>query len=213
MNDLLPWLNKNAALLSSLASLLMVAIWIFYAYLFHRDFKGRYNPQVIIHQAPDTGLDSLCIIVNLGQQMINLVAVTAVAHTDDGRIAREITQYRRTSSDWDNDWQLRSVLKQGPLASGEPLHLGSFQEILDDMAIRVEDRDGGDGAGGEKSFTLEIRGIFYVGSRAEPIGFQRFFTIDRQAERAQVVPTTLKTVQLVTFWQKKRVKHWLNTLP
>ncbi len=59
MTDVVGWLSKNAALVSSLATLIMALLWVFYAQLLYRDFTQRHRPRLMIHQAPDTGVDSI----------------------------------------------------------------------------------------------------------------------------------------------------------
>ncbi|MFP4350404.1 MAG: hypothetical protein ACOC0H_04430 [Thermodesulfobacteriota bacterium] len=154
-NEILEWLTRNSSLISALSSLFMVLIWVFYAHLLYRDFRTRNHPRVIIQQAPDRFIDSVCLIVNMSRQIVNIAGIISVGKGMDGTKIKEITDYRQYSSDEFSEKEIQTLLKQGPLASGDFISLGSFEKII---------------------------------------------------------PETLHTHQMTSFWQRRRVKTWMKQL-
>lgn len=202
MDAILRWLSDNLALVSALTSLLMVLVWLFYANLFYRDFRSRHHPRILIHQAPDDEIDSMCFVVNMSQQLINVVGVFATA-PGTGR-AIELTEYRHYTPEDLGERELKSILKQGPLGSGEFLHLGTFNEILG--ALGDNDTEGGS----EGVESVEVRVALYHGPSDLPVGARREFRIVRQGAQRHIRPQSLQTLQMTSRRERKRVGRWLE---
>lgn len=203
MNDVLRWLSGNVALVSAVTSLLMVFVWLFYAHLFFRDFRSRHHPRMLIHQAPDNRIDSLCFVVNMSGQFVNVVGVFAV-DPEPGTLV-EITDYRHyTTPDEVGSHELKSVLKQGPLGEGQFLQLGTFEKIagmlgIDREACRTHER------------SIELRVALFHGSSGLPVGARRVFAVTADdAGELEVRPTTFRTVQMTSLRERRRVLDWLR---
>lgn len=206
MEALLAWLSRNVTLVSALTSLIMVGVWAFYAHLFFRDFRSRHHPHLMIHQAPDTYLDSVCLVINMSANMVNVVCVIAVGRGPHGAWQREVTDYRQFSSDEAEDGKIESLLKQGPVAPGNYIHLGSFDKLSglksnDDQADSPLPID-----------ALEIRVVAYFASERKPVGAVRSFRVIRREGKIHMVPKTRHTIQLHSFWRRKKARRWMDEI-
>jgi hypothetical protein len=209
MMEHLQWLSENAALVSSLATVIMALVWVFYAHLLYRDFNSRHHPRIMIHQAPDVGLDSVCLVINIGERMVNIAAVIAAGY-GSGKPEKilEITEYRAFATDSYSERELTSLLKQGPVASGDFIHLGSFKEILEHLSGK--DAGGRPAEEATPPFSrLEIRVVMFSGPKARPLGAWRGFSISRGKKNFEVHPLSIQTFQMTSYRERNRVKKWL----
>ncbi|MFW5789310.1 MAG: hypothetical protein ACOCW3_05155 [Spirochaetota bacterium] len=203
MNDILLWLSNNVSLVSALTSLMMVFVWLFYANLFFRDFRSRHHPRMLVHQAPDNRLDSMCFVVNMSGVLVNIVGVFACDRVN-GRTV-EITDYRHyTTPDEVGSRELKSVLKQGPLGEGQFLQLGTFEKIVSMLSIDPERCR-------RETQEIELRVALFHGSSRLPVGARRAFSVGRRAgSEVEVRPTTFRTVQMTSLRERRRVLEWLR---
>lgn len=210
MNGIVAWLSENATFLSSMATLIMAFVWVFYAQLLYRDFTSRHHPRLMIHQAPDTGADSICLVINMGQRIINVAPIIAVGYTKSGgKQMVEITDYRNVSSDHFTEMELTKLLKQGPIGPGDYIHLGAFTGIAAELEKNAETAAAGDEA--LSMFErLDIRVVLFSGDGPSPIGAWRAFSVQKGDDSLKVRPLSPQTHQMTAFLQKRRVKKWLK---
>ncbi len=190
----LTWFSEHVALLSALTSLAMVFIWLFYANLFYKDFKSRHHPRIMIHQAPDKQIDSMCIVINMGSDMVNIGCIIAAVYTEQDTKTMETTDYRHFSTDKYEGREIKSILKQGPLGSGDFIHIGPFEKIIDSTGIPKEQIQ-----------KIEVRTILYYGSEAKPVGALRDFLLIEKNGKLNIVPATVNTIQMHSRRQRKVV--------
>ncbi|MEX2572050.1 MAG: hypothetical protein WD737_12185 [Gemmatimonadota bacterium] len=214
------WLIENAALVSNLASLAMLAVWTFYAVLFYREFQRQRTPFFVIHQAQGHGLDSTALVVNLSKEPVHVLCVMLILHTTQGTFAQRIRNFRRVSRDSDMARDVQTAIKQGPLTSGAFLGLGSFEAMLDATTEDVLRRSGRWGAAGEELDLhdlldelqqVEIRVIALHGAHERPVGASRRFLIHVEAEdQVAIEPAVLLTRQMSSRSDRRIVRQWLQ---
>jgi hypothetical protein len=212
INTYLHWLASHTSLISALASLLMLIVWVFYAHLLYRQFRNQHHPRLMIHQAPNMAKDSLCLLINMSERLINVVSIIVYGFAHNQEVCMEITDYMKLKeSDEINEelkTDIRSLLKQGPLATGEFIVVGQFDGIIENLSTKLVEKD--------KEFPyfhrLEVRVIVFHGRENRPIGAYRGFQIEKGAsDKIRIKPSALHTKQMISFWQRKKVNTWIKT--
>jgi hypothetical protein len=213
---MLTWLMENAAVVANLASLLMLIVWAFYAVLFYREFKRQRSPFIVIHQAKGYDLDSTCLVVNLSREPIHILCVMLILHTTRGSFAQRIHNFRRGPRPREGSPDMQTIFKQGPLASGSFLVLGSFEEMLvvaiDDIlaetgTTRIEEWDPYEWAGDIEQ--LEVRVVALHGAHDRPVGAYRTFDVTVRDD-VSICPAMLLTEQMASRSRSRRVEQWLR---
>ncbi len=207
--DIIGWVWKNGAQLYAAGSLILVFVWVFYAHIFYRDFKSRHYPRIMIQQSPDNDLDSVCLVINMSQHIINISSIYVIAETPQNKVQFRITDYRRFSSDDYAGQKLKYLLKQGPLESGAFTLLGTFKDLVSKAAQSVQ-ADEGTEQTEEKITRLEIRVIFFSGAESKPVAARRGFIIRRDGGRTAVHPEIMNTDQMDSFRQRKIARRWFD---
>lgn len=205
MDGVLTWMSENANVISAIASVLTLVVWIFYAHLLYSDYRSRHRPRLIIHQAPGAAPDARCLLVNMSSGPLNVSCVVAVAHVDGTAVKMQIDDYEHVAADITDDQKERiaTLAKQGPVASGDFLSLGTFDELLQNFSSVSEKRIG-------EIEELEIRAVAFFGAQDKPIGATRRFLVKQNGAETQLKPKTLHTEQLHSWLQRRRVDSWLQ---
>jgi len=212
MNSLWNWMVSHTEVISAVASLAMLLVWIFYTNLLYKQFKHQHHPRLMIHQAPDTAGDSLCLLINMGERLINIVSILITGFTAEEEVSVEISDYQKmnqsdeASSQIQND--IRMLLKQGPLSSGEYIIVGRFDHLIQNLLTDKLDLENNDYPDFQK---IEVRVVVFHGKENSPIGAFRAFRIENHSDhQIRIIPSTLHTKQMVSYWQRKKVDSWIN---
>lgn len=132
---MLAFLQDNAPVISALASLGTVAIWTIYLHIFVQGHRRQLKPMLIINRGEGRDLSARCLITNMSQEPVYIQSVVANLISDGDRYTAYITDAEDIRSGGDpTGWQ--RLTRQGPLASGMMVDMGSFECILD-YAARV----------------------------------------------------------------------------
>lgn len=187
------WLQEHAAVLSALASIGMMLIWVIYAWLFYQEFRRQRGSVLFIHEAGSGEPGSVCVLVNLSREPVHVLCSLA---SRDGTIVP-----LRDSSVQDDPSPVRRA-RQGPLGSGEAMPLASFRDIREALN-RVSD------PGREADAQLvEVRVAAIHGLREWPVGARRRFRVYGPSER--VTPATAWTRQLRSRRHAREVQQWVD---
>lgn len=191
------WLNHHAPVISALASTGMMLIWVGYAWLFYQEFRRQRGSDLFIHEAGGGELRSVCLLVNLSREPVHVLCSLA---TRDGATLR---LQDRTGQD---DLSVSQRARQGPLACGEIMTLGVFEDIYGELEGSAR---GEGGAHGELNETqlIEIRVAAIHGFRQWPVGARRRFRVDVAGK--QVRPATTTTEQLHSRRDAREVQRWI----
>lgn len=216
---MLKWLIEHTSLVASLATLLTAVVWTFYAVLFFREFARQRRPFFVIHQARGSGLDALCLLVNLSKEPVHVLCVLAVLHTRRGTLAHRVQGFRSVARGAETGQDLRTSIKQGPLASGAYLDLGSFEAMLDAAAAELQRNDNGDVAPGDPMDAydiarevqqLEIRVVALHSAHESPVGAWRSFGVYARGDEVAIEPAMLLTRQMASRAEARTVRAWLR---
>lgn len=201
------WLNENAQAISAVASICTLFVWVFYAQLLYNGYARQRRPRIIINRGKGVGKDALCIISNMSSEAIYLQHLVAVLHTQERSYELDVVEYQQQSTE-DDEVDYRT--QQGPLASGDYIHIQSFGFIVQqlqqywDIQQRTLDQQG---------LQLEIRVIAIYGSEDMPTGASRLFQLDLTAEpNRQLTPARIDTHRMNKRRERKRILKWAKDI-
>lgn len=201
------WLNDNAQAISAVASICTLFVWIFYAQLLYNGYARQRRPRVIINRGKGIGAEALCLISNMSSEAIYIQHLVAVLHTQDNSYSLDVVEYQQQG---DEHEEASFRTHQGPLASGEHIHIQSFGNIVEQVKHywKLNDESLHD-----HTIQLEIRAIAIYGSEDMPVGASRTFKLDLDAApNLQLIPLNVDTKRLNSRSQRKRVLQWAKEI-
>ncbi|MEX0761402.1 MAG: hypothetical protein WD208_01900 [Dehalococcoidia bacterium] len=199
------WLKNNALLLSVFVNILMLAVWVFYATLLYRDYRRRQRPRLIIHQSRGYSTNSICLLINMSQQHLNVECVMAVVHDSEKSYKRIVTSYDDISLE-STPHEAEARLRQGPLSPGAFIPLGTFDDLLTDPQEGIP----GTPLPADDVHTIEIRAVAAFGSEDKPVGARREFSVNTTGDSLQVRPAKHYTKQMSSRSERREVMEWLE---
>lgn len=200
------WLYAHADLVTAAATVGLLAVWIAYANLFYQDYKRERMPLILIDQMSGPGTEATCTLANVSARAVYLECVLAVATLADRKLTAPVTDHEVESFD-EPERRIVARMRQGPLASGQLISVGSIRELAQ-HALRT-DRDGAPGLDSVES--LEIRVAVTMGTEDEPIGATKRFDVDfTQSGHGTARPARLGTRQLRSRRARRAVRSWIT---
>lgn len=201
------WLNDHAQAISAVASVCTLFVWLFYAQLLYNGYVRQRRPRIIVNRGKGVGTDALCLISNMSSEAIYIQHLVAVLHTPEGAYPLDIVEYQQQSGE---ENEACYCTHQGPLPSGDYLHIQTFGSIVQQLA-RYWKLD--DALLQEQTLMLEIRVIAIYGSEDMPVGAARRFHLSPQAEPTrQLVPVHLDTQRMNSRRDRQRVVEWAKEI-
>lgn len=215
MNNLLTWISDNAAMVSALASILMLFVWGTYLHLTYSAFTRQRRPRLILHHAQGTRLESSCLLINMSQEPVHVVCIMVMGTIGEETVLRQVTDYQQVPlrEKAHSEWQ--SIIKQGPIQPGGYMLVGTFNTLIDSLAEELDEEElpkrvlrKEDGTPVVE--TLEVRIIAMYGPEDRPIGAYRRFTLKLKDGKVIVQPELPFTKQLTNRVERRMASRWLN---
>ena len=201
------WLNDNAQAISAVASICTLFVWVFYAQLLYNGYVRQRRPRIIVNRGKGIGTDALCLISNMSSEAIYIQHLVAVLHTRDGLYELDVVEYQQQSGD---DEQSCYRTHQGPLASGDYLHIQSFGAIVKQLADHWQLDEH---VLKQQKPELEIRVIAIYGSEDMPVGASRRFALDLNTNPLQqLTPLKVDTQRMNSRRERKQVLQWAKNI-
>lgn len=201
------WLNDNAQAISAVASICTLFVWVFYAQLLYNGYVRQRRPRIIINRGKGVGTEALCLISNMSSEAIYVQHLVAVLHTQEHSHELDVVEYQQQSTEDDKvDYRTH----QGPLASGDYIHIQSFSAIIKQLQQHwnIEQQ-----ALEQQGLQLEIRVIAIYGSEDMPTGASRYFQLDLTAEpNHQLTPVWIDSRRMNSRRERKRVLEWAKAI-
>ncbi|MDN6297008.1 MAG: hypothetical protein L0J54_03155 [Halomonas sp.] len=201
------WLSENGQAISAITSVCTLFVWVFYAQLLYDGYVRQRRPRIIVNRGKGIGMEALCLISNMSNEAIYVQHLIAVLHTRERSYSLDVVEYQQ-----EGDEQEEGCYRthQGPLGSGDYLHVQSFNSILKqimnywEIDAAVLEQEG---------LTLGIRVIAIYGSEDMPTGAWRTFELDLSAPSTrQLRPTTIDTHRMNSKRERKRVLQWAEDI-
>src|SRR5699024_7141079 len=95
------WLDQYSSALSTIASLGLLVVWIFYAQLAFNGILKQRRPRILINQVKGRDLNAEVIIANMSEQKIFIQLLLARVSADGEEYTRAIrSEERRVGKGW-----------------------------------------------------------------------------------------------------------------
>lgn len=223
------WLSQHYQSLTVLTSIGTLLIWLLYAQLLYAGYRRQRRPRIIINRGRRKDADALCIISNMSAEPVFVEYIVAELETSEGSITMDVTDYEReydNREDSQNREQqeagstrpsiperVRDNTRQGPLQSGDFLHIGSFRDIIRRVA-RVEniELEGQRPIQDVEFKRLSIKLIGVYGPEDLPMGAVRSFSLVIRDSVCNLTPETWDTRHQNTWLERRKLRKTLKKL-
>lgn len=169
------WLSENYGVVSAVASVATLCVWVAYLQLFYMSYRHQLRPKIMITRGGGHSLASRCILTNMSPEVVFIQAIIIRLKLEDREIIRSLSDIERVASEGRDP---RSDLLQGPLSSGEYLDLGSFEELV---KATLGDCGGTARLGDVQDLTITAVGIYTWHDR--PVAAERRFALRMEGGR------------------------------
>ncbi len=224
---MLDWISQHQKLLSLVINFGTLMIWLVYAQLLYLGFRRQRRPRLLINRGKKKDINALCIISNMSAESIFIEYIIATLDTSRGQIVMDITDFEQEYSEGDdadnseeenrkarrvlNDSRVNENTRQGPLGSGEFVHIGTFYELILRMAreqgIEMENhRPKGDLT--LNSLTIRLVGIY--GPEDLPIGAERSFALEDNGVYCALAPSSWDTKRMASMRQRRKLRKQME---
>ncbi|SHF35521.1 hypothetical protein SAMN02745148_02403 [Modicisalibacter ilicicola DSM 19980] len=219
---MLEWISQNSKVLSFFTNLGILIIWLAYAQLLYMGFRRQRRPRLIINRGKKKDIEALCIISNMSAEAIFIEYIIADLETSEGTITMDVTDFDQEYTEGDENRKrdtspglggVRENTRQGPLESGDFLHIGTFAELIKRLA-RDEgiEMEGHRPTGDLRFQRLTIRLIGVYGPEDMPIGAERSFDLFDNDNFCSLTPATWDTKRLSSPWQRRKLRKTMQSL-
>lgn len=218
---MIDWILENQTLFNAGISALTVLIWMIYAQLLYFGFRRQRTPRVIINRGRQKDLNALCIISNMSQEAIYVEYILATLRTSHGNVVIDVTDFERPSSDVPENTgnalapstNLRDDTRQGPLLSGDFMHIGTSVDLAGRLAREAGIKmQGHQPVGDIRLQCLSIQIIALYGPDSRPISATRDFNIHSDEAGTTLTPTSRATRQGVSYLHRRRLGKFVNKM-
>ncbi|MEC9483192.1 MAG: hypothetical protein UMU75_07670 [Halomonas sp.] len=223
---MLDWISQHSKVLTVLTSIGTLIIWLVYAQLLYLGFRRQRRPRLIINRGRKKDIDALCIISNMSAESVFVEYIIAELETSAGTIMMDATEFDQEYSEGDEDKDkneperrtlssgaTRENTRQGPLASGDFLHIGTFEALIKRLAASAKLEMSGHRPTQDIEFhRLTIRLICVYGPEDMPVGAERSFDLSPQEDSYALVPCTWDTKRLASKRQRHRLRKMVAKL-
>lgn len=196
---MLGWLKENAEVVSALASLGMLVVWLTYLQLIFREYRQSRQPHIVLHQTQGLRSASHCLLVNMSQSVIHVQCILLVAVSPEGRERVRSASMRQVPLRSKPAKDIEEAVEQGPLAPGSFLLLETFGSFLEQLR-----------APGDPIQILELRVVALFGQDGSAVGARRRFEVNADDEGWLVRPSSLSTEQLGGRRDQAELRNWLH---
>ncbi|SDL31007.1 hypothetical protein SAMN05661010_01413 [Modicisalibacter muralis] len=221
------WISQHKDVLSVFTSIGTLIIWLVYAQLLYLGFRRQRRPRIIINRGKRKDIDALCIISNMSAESIFVEYIIAELETSRGTITMDVTDFEQEYEEGDeegegepeerrerrtlNPGRVDENTRQGPLESGDFLHIGSFSDVIKRLA-RDEGIEmvGYRPAGDLKFYRLTIRLITIYGPEDMPVGAERGFNLEDNDHSYALIPATWDTQRLASRRQRRQLRKMVQ---
>lgn len=121
------WLSENYGVVSAVASVATLCVWVAYLQLFYSSYRHQLSPKIMITRGGGHSVTSRCMLTNMSPEIVFIQAIVLKLDFGEREFVCSLSDIERVASQGRDQ---RSELFQGPLSSGEYLDLGSFEELV-----------------------------------------------------------------------------------
>lgn len=199
------WMTENVTSLQVLVSLLSTVVWIVYLNIFLASFRRQTRSSLLINRAGAHDMQGRCLVSNMGSEPAFLLDVLAEVASDES--VRTVSVVDRLEL-WDTETDPRGgVSAEGPIASGDYVDIGSFDDILKRAAKAF-----GEARGVPQELRIELVAIAATNQARQLVAAHRGFELCIDEEAMTIRPLQIQARQIRSRRQRHRIGKLLEEL-
>ncbi|WP_129138979.1 hypothetical protein [Modicisalibacter coralii] len=220
------WISQHNDVLTVFTNVGTLCIWLVYAQLLYWGFRRQRRPRLIINRGKKKDINALCIISNMSAESIFIEYIIAELKTNQGTITMDVTDFEQQYSEGDelddkeeerrqllNNSPVKENTRQGPLGSGDFLHIGTFDDLIRRMARDEGIEMEGHRPKGDLEFkSLMVRLIGIYGPEDMPVGAEREFLLQDNDRYCSLTPATWDTRRLASKRERRELRQMVQRL-
>ncbi|RIJ24012.1 hypothetical protein D1224_07135 [Henriciella barbarensis] len=192
---MMDFISNNSSAISAGANVIMVIVWITYLQLMLNGIIRQRRSSLIVSSSLKSDAAARCFISNMSEGSFHIQNLTARIRKDDEDLLSDITE--PAADNHERSFQI-------PLAHGEALELGSFEELLERFAVAHGKIDTSDtDRENPLEFTVTIVGIH--GPSRKPVAARRRFGLYRDRGTLRARGLTRETEQFRWGPRRRRI--------
>ncbi|MFO7855460.1 MAG: hypothetical protein R6V44_09630 [Paracoccaceae bacterium] len=197
------WMQQNTSMVSAIANLAMVLIWVFYFQVFLVSYLRQRRASIHIDRGAATDETARCIVTNMGEETVYLAAVVADLIFEGSRERALVTDKDELPTE-----QVHKPLEKtnkGPLKNGEARDIGSFWDLAQRANVRL-----GVEIPLSDLIAMEVT-VVAASNQAQSLvgGCKRFSVVDTDDRRA-FAPDGVLTRQIRSPWSRRRLRAMVD---
>lgn len=192
------FIKDNHGAISAAAAVLTMVIWVLYFQLLLNSYRHRIRPKININRGGGLSSSSRCVITNMSAEAVYVDAVILTLKNGEKQRVCSLSDLDVSPS---ADKDLRPQLFQGPLASGEFIDIGSFDELIESA------EEGGTIASDTKSIEVMVIGTYTADDGL--IAAERRYDLPRKDGQCLLKPVTFSTRQVRSRWERRKIKQFI----
>jgi hypothetical protein len=195
------WFASNHQVISALANIAMLFVWIAYLQVFVSSYRRQKRPNILINRGAGSGLEARCLISNMSAEAIYIESIIATVETTEGRWSCPVTEMLEGRSDLD----LKT--RQGPVQPGQFVDIGSFQNLIEPVLRRSTGLRGAVAPDDlENLVAFELKVIAVHGSEDLLAGAMRRFDLIRRQDQLLLRGHAVGTQQIRSRRERGRLR-------
>lgn len=199
------WIGNNSAALGAVLSLCTAVIWIVYLQIIFASYKRQRRTRILIARGAGDGIESRCLISNMGAEPLYVVSIIATLHVGDRRITSAVTDLE--TEEMGEIGEAREGTNQGPLKTGEYMDIGRFADL---MTRSAREAGASDVAVPEDIGAVELTVIGAYGADDLSVGATRHFDVVRGESGEWVLdPPRISTRQMRSRRDRRALERML----
>ncbi|MDG4649185.1 hypothetical protein P6F26_12070 [Roseibacterium sp. SDUM158017] len=196
------FISDHEPLINALSNVSIVLIWLVYLQLFFMTYRRQRRSSILIDRGGATDATARCIITNMGQEPIYLLAVTVEFGQDDGTSRAVVT-------DRDEVSEVSVPIERttrGPLSQGEARDVGSLADLMHRAHGQLDveiDRD--------QIRNMRVSAVAISNQGEHLVAASKVFAARHLADgRTLFEPETALTRQIRSVWRRRRLLDLLE---
>ncbi len=199
------WISDHVSIINVVVNIFTLVFWIFYANILVAGFRRQRSSLVIIDVGAGRASQADCVISNMSREAIYVQEIILSLYTDNGEKLNSVAFFGDMT---DHSQKENAKISRGPLDSSGEMKIGTFREMVI-KASRNQDRGEEHDDRATQVNSVEITVISFYGPSASIGAAQRTFRFDGK-NRDLIAPTSIDTLQLNRWWQRRRVRRWAS---
>ncbi|WP_172292444.1 hypothetical protein [Pseudoruegeria sp. HB172150] len=201
---MLQWFQQNGQVLNLAVNFAMVGIWIVYLQLFWRSYRRQLSANILISRGAGAGMGARCLISNMSAEYVFIEGVILLLRRGEESWSTVITHSEGLGANGEQGWKRN----EGPLAAGDYLDIGRFDDLLQRAFGSVREEDAKGAAPDFDSFEVWVISEYTAERRM--VFVRRKFNVEQRGGRWTLHADRIETEQVRGGQKRARIEQILE---